>query len=271
MLFIGGWSLTSSTTGRQLEEAKVKLGLVRCLSVCWRCKRLISYSVVCNNKKGVEFSLMCCCWCQMVGQLQSDGLMYIWIQIAGGIMLLGFTEKWGIGHSWRGDLWLLRAEQSYSRYLLSLPRWDGVLGWFERGPFFPSLLCICQIVSIFSQNFGSANLCFVGYWCLILFGSANLCFVGQWSLILFGSANLCFVGQWSLILFGSANLCFVGQWSLILFGSANWFLLVNDVWRPSKKKGWGGGIVGVYDSFSVFVIAQVAQNWQVLFTTVDCI
>jgi len=242
MLFIGGWSLTSSTTGRQLEEAKVKLGLVRCLSVCWRCKRLISYSVVCNNKKGVEFSLMCCCWCQMVGQLQSDGLMYIWIQIAGGIMLLGFTEKWGIGHSWRGDLWLLRAEQSYSRYLLSLPRWDGVLGWFERGPFFPSLLCICQIVSIFSQDFGSANLYFVGHWCLILFGSANFSFVGQWCPILFGSANFC-------------------------------FLLVNDVCRPSNERK--AGVVGLW----VFVTSSVcvcdssngSQTWQVLLTTIDCV
>jgi len=184
-------------------------------------------------------------------------------------MLLGITEKWGISHSCR---LVIAWGRTITLKVSSQPsplEWGFGVVW--KGPFFSSLLCICQIVSIFSQNFGSANLCFVGYWCLILFGSANLCFVGQRSLILFGSANLCFVGQWSLILFGSANLCFVGQWSLILFGSANWFLLVNDVWRPSKKKGWGGGIVGVYDSFSVFVIAQVAQNWQVLFTTVDCI
>jgi hypothetical protein len=153
-------------------------------------------------------------------------------------MLLGITEKWGISHSCR----LVTARgRTITLKVSSQPsplEWGFGVVW--KGPFFSSsLLCICQIVSIFSQNFGSANLCFVGYWCLILFGSANL--------------------------------CFVGQWPLILFGSANWFLLVNDVWRPSKKKGWGGGIVGVYDSFSVFVIARVAQNWQVLFTTVDCI
>jgi hypothetical protein len=151
---------------------------------------------------------MCCCWCQMVGQLQSDGLMYIWIQIAGGIMLLGITEKWGIGNSCR----LVIAQGR--TIILKVPSQSPPLGWglgvFGKGPFFSSLLCICQIVSIFSQDCWKCQSLFC--WSLMSNSFWKCQFLFCWSMMSNSFWKCQSVSCWSMMCAGQAMKESWGWW-----------------------------------------------------------